>query len=155
MQSYRLPQEFLSRRNLDIETRLIGGDNCYQVLVVDDILTIRIVLSLLLERMGHQVKTAESGKQALLTLNNYRADIIVSDISMPEMDGFQFVQLLRRRPDTRLTFIVAMTANGECSSEQASLAAGFDAHWTKPFDLASIQRTLSERNIRGTSSEFE
>ena len=143
-----------SRRDLDIETRLITGGFSYQVLVVDDIATIRVVLSRLLERMGHRVQTVDSGKQALIILNEFRADVIVSDLSMPEMDGYQFVRLLRQRPDTRLRFIVAMTANGEDSSEQASFEAGFDAHWTKPFDLALIHRTLADRNIRSARDEF-
>lgn len=131
----------------DIETRLIASDTCYQVLVVDDIREVRLVLTKMLQRLGHTVKSADSGRQALAELNDYRADIIFSDISMPEMNGYELVQALRRRPDTCSRYVVAMTGNGEISSEQASLAAGFDAHLAKPFRFDAVRQLLAEANL--------
>lgn len=141
-----------NRRSWEIDTRLIAGNSSYRVLVVDDIATVRIVLARLLERMGHHVKAVESGAQALLSLDEYHADVIFSDISMPAMNGYEFVRLLRSRPDTRMRFVIAMTGN---ASEQASIAAGFDAHLSKPFDMESIQRLLNDRRITRADGVFD
>lgn len=125
---------------------MIDDDHNYQVLVIDDTPEVRFLLAKLLVRMGHCVKTTDSGQNALFILNEFRADVIFSDISMPDMDGYEVVRQIRRRPDTRLQFVIAMTGNGGGSSEQASIAAGFDAHLPKPFDVGAIQRILSDPN---------
>lgn len=122
--------------------------------MVDDILAVRMVLAQLLERMGHHVRSVESGSQALTSLNEYRPDVIFSDISMPVMDGYEFVRRLRQRPDTRLLFIIAMTASGDTCSEQASVLAGFNVHLNKPFDVEAIRRLMNDSRIGKATGEF-
>lgn len=118
-------------------------------------LEVRVVLTCLLQRMSHSVNSVGSAMQALKTLNHFQADIIFSDISMPEMDGYEFVRALRQRPDTRGRYIVAMTGNGEYSSEQASLSAGFDAHLIKPIKVDVLYQLLASPNLKSLKSEFE
>ncbi len=115
----------------------------YQILVVDDIHEIRLLLRCILEKRGHEVITVVSGEQALRALNEHSPEVIFSDISMDEMNGYELVRHLRLRPDTQKRFIVAMTGDGDRFSEDDSLAAGFDAHLPKPFTSQSIGKTLA------------
>lgn len=133
---------------------LINGGGGYQILVVDDVAEVRQLLKQILERLGHAVVTADSAGQALKMLNKFQADVIISDISMAEMDGYELVRQLRRRPDTRSCYVVAMTGNGASSSEDASLVAGFDAHLTKPFALEAVYRVLNDSKARRANDAF-
>lgn len=130
------------------------GDDSYQILVVDDEAEVRQLLKRILERLGHTVVTVDSANQALQMLNQFQADVIISDISMAEMDGYELVRQLRSRPDTRACYVIAMTGNGASSSEDASLSAGFDAHVTKPFALDAIYKILIEPKTRRANNAF-
>lgn len=136
-----------------MDSLFINGGG-YQILVVDDVAEVRQLLKQILERLGHAVLTADSANQALRMLNEFQADLIISDISMPEMDGYELVQQLRRRPDTRSCYVVAMTGNGASSSEDASQVAGFDAHLTKPFALEAVYRVLNDSKARRANDAF-
>ncbi len=70
----------------------------YQVLVVDDMSEIQRLLTRMLERLGHTVQAVSSGELALAVLDEFPAEIIFSDISMPQMNGYELVRALRRRP---------------------------------------------------------
>lgn len=73
---------------------------------------------------------------------------------MPEMNGYELVRMLRQRSDTRLRIIAAMTANGDESSEFASLEAGFDWHFTKPFQWQLILRLFTDPRVRKGKDHF-
>lgn len=126
----------------------------YQILVVDDMSEIRDLLTRMLEGMGHKVQSASSGEQALDLLDEFPAEVIISDISMPQMNGYELVRVLRLRPDTRYRYIIAMSGNTESSSRHDSLAAGFDAYISKPFEMTTIHRVLTgqQRTVQQLSS---
>ena len=94
---------------------------------------------------------AESAREVLvISLISKRQLVAI----MPEMDGYEFVRRLRQRPEPKRPFVIAMTANGDSSSEQASVAAGFDAYLAKPFVIDAIRRLMNDSRIKKSSGDF-
>jgi PAS domain S-box-containing protein len=114
------------------------------ILVVDDNATNRIVASRMLESEGHDVATANNGREALEAASATRYDAIFMDISMPEMDGIEATGRIRALPEPfRSVRIVALTANAIAGDRERFLAAGMDDYLTKPIRRADIEKHLS------------
>jgi len=111
-----------------------------KVLVIDDDAQVRRVVRRLIEMEGHQVAEAESGKIALRLLANDPADLIITDIYMPEMDGIELLTRLRETlPEARL---VAMSGGGVLPAHHmldAAKALGAIAVIEKPFDIEAVR----------------
>ena len=122
-----------------------------KILVVDDDLTLRKVLQNSLEQKGYQVISVGSGKDALAKFNQDVPDIIVSDISMPEMDGFEFCRQLRSQPSGKLIPFIFLSAKNELNDRVQGHSIGADSYLSKPFEmkelLANIE-ALIERSRR-------
>ncbi|MEN9869173.1 MAG: hypothetical protein RLZZ171_156, partial [Cyanobacteriota bacterium] len=84
-----------------------------KILIVDDDLTLRKILHNSLEQRGYQVVSVGSGKDALALFSQDVPDIIVSDVSMPEMDGFEFCRQLRSQPSGKLIPFIFLSAKNE------------------------------------------
>jgi CheY-like chemotaxis protein len=120
-----------------------GTIRSFRVLVVVDQAPLRIVLSKLLEKMGHRVEGAGGGEEALRRFNDIKPEVVFSDISMPGMSGYELVRQLRARHDTAGVYIVAMTGYGQSTDRQTALEAGFDEHMVKPADVAQLERLFA------------
>ena len=107
----------------------------------------------ILQKMGHTVTIAENGKEALQILENGRFDIILMDVQMPEMDGFEATRSIREKE--RITGghtpIVAMTAHAMSGDREKCLAEGMDGYVSKPINpqelLENIDRLVSQREV--------
>ncbi len=122
-----------------------------KILVVDDDSILRRVLQNSLEQKGYQVISVGSGKEALIKFNRDIPDIIVSDISMPEMDGFEFCRQLRSQPSGKLIPFIFLSAKNELDDRIQGHTIGADSYLSKPFEmkelLANIE-ALIERSRR-------
>lgn len=122
-----------------------------KILIVDDDLTLRRILHNSLEQRGYQVISVGSGKDALAQFNQDGPDIIVSDVSMPEMDGFEFCRQLRSQPSGKLIPFIFLSAKNELNDRVQGHTIGADNYLTKPFEmkelLANIE-ALIERSRR-------
>lgn len=122
-----------------------------KILVVDDDLTLRRVLQNSLEQRGYQVISVGSGTEALVLFQQDVPDIVVSDVSMPEMDGFEFCRQLRSQPSGKLIPFIFLSAKGELDDRIQGHTIGADSYLTKPFEmkelLANIE-ALIERSRR-------
>jgi CheY-like chemotaxis protein len=113
-----------------------------RVLVVDDNADSAESLSLLVELMGHAVRTAHDGEQALVEAEAFRPDIVLMDIGMPRMDGYEAARRLRTMPWAATIVLVALTGWGQDEDRRRSEAAGFDHHLIKPVDPAALEALL-------------
>jgi CheY-like chemotaxis protein len=115
------------------------------VLLVDDEPDARELAQRILEEQGASVLAAASGHEALEALTERRPDVLVSDISMPGMDGYELVRWLRAQRDARVRAVaaVALTAFARPEDKARALAAGFQAHVTKPVDAAALVATVA------------
>jgi DNA-binding NarL/FixJ family response regulator len=105
-----------------------------RLLVVDDEPNLLRAVAACLKTEGYDVSTARSGREALIQLAESVPDLIVSDIRMPGMDGYQLARQLRGSPRTALVPIVFLTAKDERTDRIEGFRAGVDAYLTKPFE---------------------
>lgn len=105
------------------------------ILVVDDKMNVRILLQDHLTRQGYHVLTAENGSNALYTARHHKPDLILLDIMMPEMDGYQFLSLYRREASTP---VIIITAKEEETDAVLGLELGADDYIIKPFRLREL-----------------
>jgi CheY-like chemotaxis protein len=108
------------------------------VLVVDDVTDVTEMIALFLKHAGYEVTTANSAGKALELAIDRCFDLIISDIGMPEMNGYQLAENLRALTDYRTTPLIAVTGYTEYDDRGRSLNAGFDAHLTKPINPSQL-----------------
>jgi CheY-like chemotaxis protein len=116
----------------------------HRVLVVDDNSDAAATLVMALEQQGHEAKSAHDGREALAQLEDYRPSVILLDIGLPEMNGYEVCREIRRKPWGDRIAIVAVTGWGQDEDRRRSAEAKFDAHLVKPIDLAALSRLLDE-----------
>lgn len=118
------------------------------VLVVEDQEDNRQILSVYLEYVGYRVVSAVNGADGVDLARIERPDLIVMDISMPVLDGYEALRLLRDDPDLRDTPVIALTAHALSTDREAVLAAGFDSYLAKPIEprlvVNEVQRMIGE-----------
>jgi two-component system, cell cycle response regulator DivK len=112
--------------------------NSTRILVVEDTWDIRNILTRLLERNGYQVITTANGQAALAAFQSERPDLILLDLSMPVLNGWQTHDAIRALPGGSEIPIIAVTAHAMVGDREAILAHGFDSYIQKPFTLRSI-----------------
>jgi PAS domain S-box-containing protein len=114
-----------------------------RILIVDDTRAAGYVLGKLLETMGQQVCTAHNAATALESARRERPDLVISDIGMPGMDGYELARRLRREPGLEGLILVALTGYGQDRDKQRAKASGFDYHLVKPVGLKALQDLLA------------
>lgn len=120
------------------------NDTSRHALVVENNLVNRQVTQRVLEKLGFQVTTAESGLQAIDALDKVLFDILVMDWHMPEMDGLEATRRIRQNPRTKNVKIVAMTANASAGDREKCLAAGMDGYLSKPLQIDLLREAVLE-----------
>ena len=109
-----------------------------RVLVVDDEPNIVMSLRFLMEREGFEVEVAPTGEAALAALDRQPADMVLLDVMMPELDGFEVCERIRTNPSWRATKVILLTAKGRDVEREKGLALGADAYVTKPFSTREL-----------------
>ena len=102
-------------------------------------------MSTLLRLMGHTVHTAYDGEEAVLAAERYRPDVVVLDIGMPRLNGYDACRQIRAKTWGKEMFIVAVTGWGQETDRQQSQAAGFDGHLVKPVQQNELAQVLKAR----------
>jgi CheY-like chemotaxis protein len=113
-----------------------------RVLIVDDNRDGADALGLLLEELGHQVHVTYSGTKALDVASAFRADLLLIDLVMPEMDGCDLARRIRQIPTLVHTKVVAITGHKDAERAASAMKAGFDALLLKPIPLSEIRALL-------------
>lgn len=119
-----------------------------RVLVVDDEPNIVLSIEFLMEQAGFEVVTADDGEKALAKVNDSRPDVLLLDISLPGISGFDVLERLRGEEATKHLPIIMLTAHGRDVEREKGLALGADDYITKPFStqalVEKVQALLSE-----------
>lgn len=115
------------------------------VLVVEDEMDTRELIQMILEEYGAMVAAVASAKEALLALTQRSPDILVSDIGMPDVDGYSLISQIRamQEPHKNLLPAIALTAYAGEYNQRQALKAGFQAHLAKPVDPEALAKTIS------------
>lgn len=123
---------------------LHGSGSSLRILVVDDNRDVASSMVPLLHRAGHMAEAAHSGEEALRIGSRYQPHLVLMDIGMPAMNGYDACKLMRAEPWGQRARIVAISGWGQEKDRQRSQAAGFDEHMVKPIEGHSIQRLLRQ-----------
>jgi two-component system CheB/CheR fusion protein len=117
----------------------------YRILVVDDNVDSAESIGLLLELNAHHVRLAHDGPTALEVATSFRPEVIVLDIGLPGMDGYEVARRLRSGSATRDVLLIALTGYGQAEDRLRSHAAGFDHHLVKPVDTDLLQDLIASQ----------
>lgn len=115
-----------------------------RVLVVDDNHDAVETLAMLLGLWGHDVRLAADGPSAVETAAAHRPDVVLLDISLPGMSGYEVAERLRANPELRETVLVAMTGYGQAEDKKETREAGFTLHLVKPVEPDVLQKLLAD-----------
>ncbi len=124
------------------DVRRPGFSGC-RILVVDDNVDAADSFMRLLQMMGHDVRMAHDGPEALETAGSYRPHMVLLDIGLPGMNGYEVAQQLRARTELRSMQLVAVTGWGQEDARRRAQESGFDYHLTKPVERASLDKLLT------------
>jgi PAS domain S-box-containing protein len=116
-----------------------------RVLIVDDNLDTADSIAMLLERSGHEVTVAYSAEKALEVAAEFQPEVVLLDIGLPEMDGYEVARRLRRDSRLKGMKLIALTGYGQDSDLQRAKEAGFDHHLVKPAGLDKIEELLTKQ----------
>ena len=129
-------------------SRLPDDDRPIHVLVVDDIGANLRLLDAVLAPRGFVVDTADSGPAALERLQELDVDVVLLDVNMPGMTGYELAAKLAKHPVTRRAKVIAVTGYGQPGDTEPAKAAGFAGYLVKPVDLAQLRERIT--SILGT-----
>lgn len=115
-----------------------------KILIVDDELYILMALEFLFEQQGYEVKKAMNGAEAIEVLENFKADVMILDVMMPVMDGFECAIKIRSDEKFYKMPIFFLTAKGENQDRAKAYASGAEFFITKPFENEELIRMVNE-----------
>jgi signal transduction histidine kinase len=118
-------------------------DTCRRILVVDDSRDAAESLAILLRLTGHDVRTAHDGPEALEAARSFEPEVVLLDIGLPGMSGYEVARRLREQAGTDPPHLVALTGYSQEEDRQRSREAGFDLHLVKPVDPSALRDLLS------------
>jgi PAS domain S-box-containing protein len=121
-----------------------------RVLVVDDNVDAANVLKLLVQEAGHLVRMVHTGPTALAAALDYRPDVMLLDIGLPELDGFEVAKRMRQEPLLHNIMLVAVTGYRQAADRQRMKEAGFDHYLVKPADFEKLRQILAEVSEKAT-----
>jgi PAS domain S-box-containing protein len=115
-----------------------------RILVVDDNVDAASSLAMMLKIMGNEIRTAHDGLEGIEAAETFRPDLILLDIGMPKLNGYETCRRIREEPWGKSIVIVALTGWGQEDDKRRSLEAGFNHHLVKPVEPAALERLLAE-----------
>ena len=118
-----------------------GTRKC-RVLIVDDLMDNADSLAVLLRMLGHDIRTAYDGEEAVTAAEEFQPQVVLLDIGMPRMNGYETIRRIRREPWGGRICFVAVTGWGKEEDRRRTEEAGFDFHMVKPIDPYELMRVL-------------
>jgi DNA-binding response OmpR family regulator len=115
-----------------------------EILIVDDEPNVVVPIQFLMEQHGYRVMTAERGEDALDLIYQYKPDLVILDIMLPGIDGYEVCEIVRLNPNYRNVKIIFLTAKGREEEIAKGLALGADAYITKPFSNDELVAKVKE-----------
>jgi PAS domain S-box-containing protein len=146
----RLPiaAETSPRAAREAPARPANEGSAHRILVVDDYRDSADSLSTLLEWMGHRTRVAYDGMSALEEAEDFRPELILLDIGLPQLNGYDVCRRIRSQPWGREMSVVALTGWGQAEDRRKSAEVGFDAHLVKPVDREALEQVLDSLRSR-------
>jgi len=126
-----------------------------KILIIDDDLDTANLVSMMFQRLGYKTATANDGLQGLVKMSEEIPDLILLDVMMPDMDGFEVARRLRNNPETTQIPILMFTAKSQVNDKITGFDAGADDYLTKPTHPSELQAHVKALLERSVKSEVE
>jgi CheY-like chemotaxis protein len=140
----RLPLIAAVGKPMPVEQKDTRPVDSRRVLVVDDNEDIALSMSLILKKYGHVVEVAHDGQHAVDMAASFKPDVILMDIGMPRMNGYEACAAIRASEHGKRIHIIAVSGWGQEEDRRKSHAAGFDGHVVKPMEKATMERVIAQ-----------
>lgn len=114
-----------------------------RILVVDDNHDSALSLAMMLSIMGHETRTAHDGESAVSTAEQFLPDVVLLDIGLPKLNGYEVAQRIRSAEWGGAMFLIAVTGWGQDEDRQRSSEVGLDLHMVKPVEPAALEKLLA------------
>lgn len=124
-------------------TGVLGREGLSTILLVEDTLANRVLAVKLLKAAGHDVIEVSDGATGLVEAQDKQPDLVLMDLSIAGLDGWEAIRRLRADGRTRDLRVVALTAHAMAGTRDKALAAGFDGYMSKPIDVSSFAQTIA------------
>ena len=132
----------------DVNTVLVSpakpASQSFRILVVDDNHDSALSLAMILSIMGHDTRTAHDGESAVATAESFLPEVILLDIGLPKLNGYEVAQRIREQEWGKSMFLIAVTGWGQEEDRQRSSEVGLNVHMVKPVEPAALERLLAE-----------
>ena len=138
----KLPRKTLGDVRPEPAPAISAPSNRRRVLIADDNRDAADSLAMLLRMEGHEVSVVYDGRQAVAAIDSVRPEIVVLDIGMPELDGYEVARQVRNGPMGRSVTLIAVTGWGQATDKTRANEAGFNHHFTKPIDVEVLAKML-------------
>jgi two-component system cell cycle response regulator DivK len=125
----------------------------FRVLYVEDHPAQRDIMAQMLELSGYQVAVANDGVDGVAQAQSWKPDLVLMDLRMPRMDGFEAIRALRSDPATADIPIIAISAWASAKHKERAIEAGANEHFTKPVDLTRLLETINRYLTQKESSQ--
>ena len=119
-----------------------------RILVVDDNVDSAESMAMMLKLSGHDVATAHDGLEAVKLAQEFQPDVVLLDLGMPKLDGYEAARSIRQQPWGERMMLVALTGWGQAEDKRRSHEAGFDAHLVKPVDFDALEKLVATSKDR-------
>jgi PAS domain S-box-containing protein len=123
-------------------------DRSLRIMVIDDIPDVVEILSSLLQLLGHEVTSANNGPEGLAKAGKFAPDVIICDIGLPGMNGYEVARHIRNNHSLKKTFLIALSGYAQADDLVTAKESGFNRHLAKPVDLATLEKILTEVPIK-------
>ena len=117
--------------------------SCLRILVVDDNADSALSLAMMLSMMGHDTRTAHDGEEAVATAEAFRPQVVLLDIGLPKLNGYEVAQRIRQQEWGTSMFLVAVTGWGQDEDRRRSEDVGMNLHMVKPVEPSALDRMLA------------
>ena len=140
----RLPLHAPTISTVSQERGYLPTTRPFRMVIVEDNFLAARSTQMLLKELGHETEIAHNGIQAIALVEQFRPEVVLCDLGLPGIDGYEVVRRLRHCSDLPELHLISTSGYGQEEDKQRALEAGFDAHLVKPIDFRELQRLLSQ-----------
>ena len=140
----QLPIEGATSEEPSGEAPKVGPTRAFRILVIEDNPAGALSMQMLLKHLGHVAEVAYNGMDGLAAAQRFKPDVVLCDIGLPGLDGYQIARRLRTNEESRQSLLIALSGYGQEEDKQRALDAGFDMHCIKPLDINLLEKFLAD-----------
>lgn len=139
-----LADDHMADVNASTASALKAATHGFRILVVDDNEDSALSLAMMLSIMGHDTRTAHDGESAVATAESFLPEIVLLDIGLPKLNGYEVAERIRKQPWGASMFLIAVTGWGQDEDRQRSSEVGLNVHMVKPVEPAALERLFAD-----------